>query len=329
MCGLLFVFFVFSGFLLSSSKSEGRAFPLPGNFDSVWDATLATLHSEKIPLAIVKKEEGYIQSATFPLYKKEYKEWAKAPTFSSQGFCALEIGVVEKDPTMTLVGIKAYYKRKHAFSSKGLKKNDKSKGVFEGLLGYRIHERIVETQFPKMKSMILGCDLRYDEATAHYLIAGAEPSELAYEEGLRNGDILLKIDGEVVTPGNLFGFFLKIDGESLKNVTVLRKKEEIHFPVSVFYLHSDSPHIGIRVTRDPKTKDFKITNVRDGSPAGEQGLLPGDVLLRQNDFVLDNWKNYYRAILAERENQPQVFQIRRDDSILKKTIIPRRETVLL
>ncbi|MFH1800285.1 MAG: hypothetical protein ABH891_05520 [Candidatus Omnitrophota bacterium] len=322
LCGLLFLCLLFSGFSLSSSKSEGRSFPLPGNFEEVWNATLATLEAEKIPLATADKARGYIQSATFPLYKKEYKEWAKAPSLSSSGFCALEIGIVEKDPTMTVVGIRAYFKRKTGFSSKGFRKKDGSRGRFEGLLGKNIHERLVEAKFPAIKSVILGCDLHYDDKTAHYFIAGADPSTLAYEQGLRNGDVLLKIAGQDVTPGNLFGFFLNVQGESLKKFTILREEGEMELPVSIFFLNSDAPHMGFRVERDPKTLRFKITEVRAGSPAAREGFLPGDILLKQNNFLLDGWKNYYRAILAQKDGEVQVFQIERSGKFLEKKIIP-------
>lgn len=312
-----------SGFSLSSSKGEGRSYPLPGSFNDVWEATVATLEDEKIPLSVINKKDGYIQSATFPLYKKEYKEWAKAPTFSSKGFCALEVGVVEKDPTMTVVGIKAYFKReKIGLRLTGIGKRDKSRGIFEGRLMHRIHKRLVETKYPKMKSVILGCDLHFDDKIAHYVIVGAEPHQLAYEQGLRNGDVLLKINEETVTPGNLFKNFLNIDGEVLKKITVFRDKNEVEFPISIFYLNPDAPHFGFYVERDPKTKQFIIKSVQSGSPAEREGLLPGDVLLKQNDVVLDNWKNYYRVILAQKEGAPQVFLIERKSTLLEKTITP-------
>lgn len=327
-CGLLFLCFLFSGFSLSSSKTEGRSFPLPGNFEEVWNATTAILEEEKIPLAVTDKTNGYIQTATFPLYKKEYKEWAKAPTLSSSGFCVLEIGVVEKDPTMTVVGIRAYFKRKTGLSSRGFRKRDGSRGVFEGSLAKNIHERLVETKFPGMKSVILGCDLHYDDKTAHYFIIGADPSSLAYEQGLRNGDVLMKIDGQDVTPGNLFGFFLNIPGEALRKFMIRREDGELELPVVIFSLNPDAPRLGFRVDRDPETLNFKVAKVRAGSPAEQGGLLPGDILLEQNREKLDSWKRYYRIILKQKEGEPQTFQIRRRGKILEKTITPETKPAL-
>lgn len=320
--GLLFFFLVFSGFSLSSSKSEGRSFPLPGNFQEVWNATLEILKEEEIPLAVQDQERGYIQTASFPLYKKEYKAWAKAPTLSSSGFCALEIGVVGKDETMTIVGLRAYFKRKTGFSSRGFRRGDKSRGVFEGLLAKQINERLITAKYPKMKDIILGCNLHYDDKTAHYMITEADPDGLAYEQGLRNGDFLSKIDDTQVTPGNLFDFFLSINGEAMKKFTIVRDKETMEFPVVAFFMDPVAPRLGFRIDRDSRTGQFRVSEVREGSPANQAGLLPGDVLLKQNGLLLDNWKNYYRAILAQKEGAPQVFQISRVGELLEKTIVP-------
>ncbi len=319
---LLFLFFLLSGFSLTSSKSGGRSFPLPGNFEEVWNATVAILEEEKIPIAVMRKQDGYIQTATFPLYKKEYKAWAKAPTLSSQGFCALELGVVEKDPAMTIVGLKGYFRRKTGLSSRGFRSTDKSRGVFEGLLAKKIQERLVTAKFPKMKSIVLGCNLYYDDETLHYLVYEAEPSQLAYEQGLRNLDMILKIDGKEVTPVNLFDFFLNIDGEVLKKFTVLRRKETLELPVTIFFLNPESPRLGFRVARDPDSLRFKVTEVLKDSPASRAGLLPGDILLGQNGTALDNWKHYYRAVLAQKGNEVQNFKIERNGKILEKKIIP-------
>jgi predicted metalloprotease with PDZ domain len=232
---------------------------------------------------------------------------------------------VEKDPTMTVVGIKAYFKRKHGYHVTGFGARDSSRGVFEGRLVHQIHERLVETKYPKMKSVILGCDLHFDDKIARYVIVGVESHQLAYEQGLRNGDVLLKIDGEEITPGNLFGHFLNIEGEALKKITVFRNQQQIELSVSIFYLNPDAPHLGFFADRDPKTKQFKITKVQEGSSAAREGLLPGDVLLKQNDAVLDNWKSYYRVILSQKENEAQKFLIDRRGQLIEKTIIPTAE----
>ena len=154
------------------------------------------------------------------------------------------------------------------------------------------------------------------------MITEAAPHELAFEQGLRNGDFLYKIDGKEVTPGNLFDFFLSVSGEDMRKITVVRNKETIELPVVIFFMDPVGPRLGFRADRDPKTEQFRVTEVAEGSPAQKAGLLPGDILLKQNDFVLNNWKGYYRAILAQKEGEPQVFQIDRAGELTEKTIVP-------
>ena len=96
----------------------------------------------------------------------------------------------------------------------------------------------------------------------------------------------------------------------------------MELPISIFFLNSDAPHMGFRVERDPKTLRFVITNVRADSPAAREGFLPGDILLKQNNFLLDSWGNYYRAILAQKDGEVQMFQIKRSGKSLEKKITP-------
>lgn len=229
---------------------------------------------------------------------------------------------MEKDPRMTILGIKAYFKRKVGYHLTGFGKRDSSRGIFEGRLIHLIHKRLVETKFPKMKSIVIGCDLHFDDKIARYIIIGAETHQLAYEQGLRNGDILFKIDNEEITPANLFVHFLNIQGEAVKKFTVIRDGTNVDLPVSIFYVDPDAPQFGFRVERDSKSKEFRIVSIREGSPAQQEGLLPGDVLLKQNDVLLKNWKIYYRMILEQKGNEAQTFSIDRKGEIIEKKITP-------
>ena len=115
---------------------------------------------------------------------------------------------------------------------------------------------------------------------------------------------------------------MNIDGEAIKKFTVQRKKKVLELPVTIFYLNPDAPHLGFLAERDPKTRQFKVSEVLKDSPASQAGLLLGDALLKQNDFLLDSWKQYYRAVLAQKENATQIFQIERGGRTLEKKITP-------
>ena len=348
LCSLLFLCIFCLGFRPIAPKTKTRVFPMPGTFEETWEATIETLESEEIPLLKADNENRYIQSKTFPVYKKEYKIWAKAPTFSSQGFCMVEIGLdgVEGNEGVTMVGIKAYFKRKHGFHLTGFGSRDSSTGVFERLLVGRINDKLVKKKYPKLKNVILGCNIRFDENIGRYIIAEAHRTQLAYEQGLRDGDVLLKIDGTEVSPANLFNFFLgiefeerlvkflddeyadllenmgqaKIFGEKTFNFLIKRKNEKIEIPVSVFYIGSEIPRFGMTVVRDEETRKFRVVNVRRDSPADKANIKRGDSLIAQNGILFDGWINYYRASLAGREHNAHYFQIEREGLIFVRKI---------
>jgi len=322
--GLLF-FFLFSSPLFAfslppSSKTKEQAFPLPGNYQEVWNATLETLNEEKIPLHTVDASRGYIQTQTFPLFRKEYRAWSKKPAFVSPGFCMLEIGVVHHGPSVTVVGIKAYFKRKHGLYLFGYRKKDRSRGQFEKLLAGRVNDRLMKQKYPRLKHIIVGCHLRYEESLSRYVIREAGPGGLGYEQGLRDGDILLKIDGHEVHPGSLFPFLLEGKGETVRRFTLKRKRKELELPVSIFSLNPDALPLGFSTARDPETGKFKVEEVAGGSPAEKAGLRAGDFLIQENETPLDSWRHYYRALASEKPGRAQAFLIERENASLVITV---------
>lgn len=307
---------------LRFKESKGKAYPLPGSYDEVWDATLKALQEEKIPVEIADKEKGYIQSKTFPLYEKEYEEWAKKPPLVDPGFCLVEIGIVKQTPTMTMVGVKAYFKRKSGLNPTGYRKNDPSRGVLEALLSNRINNLLIKTKYPQLNNVIVGCSFVYDDKTKHYIIADVVPGKLAYEQGLRNGDLLMKIDNQPIDPSNLFQLLINKPGETVRTFTVMRGKELHNLPISIFYLNPGAPKVGMSVKRDDVTKKFKVVSVRPDTPAAESDIRTGDFLIQENDVPLSNNKNYYRALVAERAGQPLVFTVERNGQTLTREVIP-------
>jgi len=318
---LILVFFLASGFLFSG-KAKQRSFTLPGGFNEAWEAALETLHAEEIPVLKEDKANGYIQTGTFPLYKKEYKAWTNSPPLSSPGFCVLEIGVVEIAPAVSAVGIKAHFKRKQGFYLLGYRKKDKSRGGFEKLLAGRINDRLVKKKYPKLENIVVGCNFRYSEELAKYTIAEADKQSLGYEQGLRNKDVLLAIEGMEIHPGNLFRFFLDVEGEVVRKFKLKRGREELEIPVSVFYLDPQAPRFGFTAARDEESGKFKVEKVAENSPAQAAGFQTGDFLLKENSFFLNGWKPYYQALLAEKAGAEQTFLIERNGITSSIKVIP-------
>lgn len=320
---LFFIFFHASspdGF--ASESSKGVTYPLTGAFQEVWKATLGTLETEEIPLLVIDEGNGYIQSKTFPLYRREYKKWSKKPLLASSGFCMIEIGLVKESEKITRIGIRAHFKRKNGFYFFGFRHDDKSKGVFEKRLIGKISDRLVKMQIPKLDSIIIGCNFKFDEEMKRYRIMEAGEGTLAYEQGLRNDDVLAKIDGKDISPENLFDFFLNVQGETVRTFTVRRGKKELDVPVSIFYANPKTPRVGIQVARDSLKNKFKITHVTEGSPAERGDLKVGDILLKQGGWTLDSWLNYYRALMAQAGGGEQIFVIVRGGAKLERKVTP-------
>ncbi len=306
---------------LSRPKSvTGSSFTFSGNYDDVWEAVVSILEEEEIPILTADKASGYIETKTFPLFKEEYKTWAKKPWLASSGFCMLEIGVAKQAFQVTTVGIKAYFKREKPVLFLGHRGLDPSRGVFEALLAGRMNDRLVKKKFPKLNHIVMGCKLRYAEPLGRYVIVHVEPGHLADEQGLKNGDVLLQINGENVHPGNLFHFFLKVEREAVLGFLVERRKKRIELPVRVYFVKPNHPAYGMTVERDQKSRKFKISYIREGSPADKAGIQAGDFLLKQNGMMLDSWTHYYQAFVSEERGKPQAFQIEREGRVFTREL---------
>jgi membrane-associated protease RseP (regulator of RpoE activity) len=310
---LLFLLVFTSGCAtISSSNPKPHVFLLPGSFDSVWQAAIETLEKEGIPVSSADRSSGQIESKTFPLYKKEYQRWAKEPLFAPPGFCMLQLEITQRTDLNATLGIRAHFWRKSNFYFFGIGHKDKSRGVFETLLAGRVNDRLVRKQTPKLISIVIGCSFRYDEALSHYVVFEAEPGGFGYEQGFRDGDSLIAIDGNEATPGNFFRLMLDVEKEKIKTFRLKRGRETVELP--------DLPKLGIAVVRDAKAKKFKISQVTPNSPAARADFRAGDFLIRENGTPLSGWREYYRALVSEEKDAAQVFVIERGGAVLTRTV---------
>jgi len=223
----------------------------------------------------------------------------------------VEIGLLPQTDVMTGIAVRAYFKREQPFSATGFTKYDKSNGQFEGFLAARVSSRLLKGKFPELENLIIGTNFRYNEEHSKYMIVESDRETLGYEQGLRNGDILLKIDEKEINPENFFEALSDIKSETLKTFTVYRNGARIRLPVSIFYLDPKAPRSGMSVIKDPEGWDFIVEQVLTNSPADMAGLKPGDILLKENDFWLDSWLNYHRAIATEISGVPNIFVVKR------------------
>lgn len=329
MVHFLFLFFAsgcsdFSINPWNSFRTRGESFSLAGKYEEAWQASLDALFAEGIPIQVSDVSRGFIQSKTFLLYSREYKAWSRKPLFAPSGYCMIEIGIGRESEEITQVGIRAFFRRKYPIYFFGVGKEDKSRGIFEKLLLGRINDHLVKKKWPKLESIFVGCNFRFDTRLSHYRIAEAEPGSLAYEQGLRTGDVLLEIDGKDIQYGNLFEFFLDAEGEKVSKFKVRRGRKKMEIPVSIFHIDPKSPRLGMIVRRDKLFRNFNLEEVLEDSPAEIAGLRKGDILLKQNGMALDGWVPYYRAAVNQNQRSEQVFLIERNGVELTRSVVAGR-----
>ncbi len=301
--------------------NHAQAFPLPGTYEEVRQTTLEVLREEGIPLYVSDSAKGYIQSKTFPLYRKEYKRWAQKPLFAPAGFCMVELFFSKQmNLSQTLVSARAHFRRRQPLYFFGFRKKDKSLGIFERLLIGKINDALVKKKWPKLASVVIGCTFRYDPSKLHYVVAGIEPGGLGEEQGFQNGDTLLKINGENVTSENLFRLILDVETVKTKKFRLGRKSKEVEISARIFHIPPDLPKIGIAVRRDERSQKFRITQVIQNSPASSAGILPGDVILEENQIPLTGWLDFYQAAAENPRASKFEFKIKRDDKTFMKEV---------
>lgn len=147
---------------------------------------------------------------------------------------------------------------------------------------------------------------------------GISVSEAGQKMGLKNGDVILKIDGkpaermETSTINMLFA----------NEVTVMRDGQEVTFPVNengvAAVLNQDGPK-GYFATRSPVVVDSFSAN----SNAKIAGLMKGDKILSINNNktnyfdqlspVLKQNKNKIVSVEVLRNNAPEIFDIKVDN----------------
>ncbi|PIQ85519.1 MAG: hypothetical protein COV74_08490 [Candidatus Omnitrophica bacterium CG11_big_fil_rev_8_21_14_0_20_45_26] len=311
-----FLHFVFlflcgcSSFTFFRSHPSGETTTFQGTYEQVWEATIKTLADEDIPILKVDQAQGLIETKTFPLFRREYRQWAHRPFFAPSGYCMLKIELRQQTENKTQANLQAFFRRKHGLHFFGISKQDKSRGVFEWRLAGRISDHLIKLRYPRLESTIVGCRFKLNEETERYMIVDVHEGSLGYEQGLRNGDVVIRINGMEVQPRNFFDFFLRVEGEEIKTFTVERRKHTLDIPVSVFHLDA-APTLGMRVQYREKNGQFEIIKVTAGSKAAKAGFQIGDVLIEENGIKIDGWVSYYRAILSEKKNQKLTFVVRR------------------
>jgi serine protease Do len=190
---------------------------------------------------------------------------------------------------------------------------------------------------PQMAQAIPGLPAGGDPSKAGALIAAISPDSPAFRAGLQPGDVITKVNDEVVTsPGDLAADIAGVNPGQDTSITYLRngKSKEISVAVATMPANPDqafqqnanaSPqampgHAGLGLTLAPLTPQARaqlnlpdsangavIAQVRPNSAADVAGLQPGDLLVAVGTAAINNPDDAVTAIdAAKKSGSPAV-----------------------
>lgn len=182
------------------------------------------------------------------------------------------------------------------------------------------------------------------------LIMGVTPNGPAAKAGLKEGDMILSVDGrEVNDPSDLLSNVVRRPVGSTVKMTYMRpaqggaQPEEKTAEVQVTSRPSEEAlakglqggptpeegqpeqgkanDLGVQVEpyRDKSTEGLKVTAVMPGSPADKAGIKPGDVLLKMDWVDLTSEQDLAKALKARTPGKPAPLYIMRGG---QKFLIP-------
>ncbi len=160
-------------------------------------------------------------------------------------------------------------------------------------------------------------------------IVKGSPAEKA---GLMRGDVILRFDDKEIEnahklsqlaaatpPGTLTKIDFLRNGQektiSLKVGTmpqeeqkIISQKKESDWGMSVQEL---TPQLAQQLGLDPETTGVVISNIKEGSPAAEAGLRPGDLITEVNRIAIKNLSDYQQALQKVKKGDHILLLIKR------------------
>ncbi len=172
----------------------------------------------------------------------------------------------------------------------------------------------------------------YEDNSPSLIVNAVIPRSPAEKAGLRSGDKITKINGEDVTLDLDFqtALLFAADDQSVK-MTALQDGKQKNFTISLEKSNkSSAPNsiawlpLGLKLEPIPASqmmdqhpnykRGLKVKSIRSGSPAEEEGIMPGDILVAMHGWKTESLENL--AFVLQRpdvvERKDFMFYIIRD-----------------
>lgn len=153
-------------------------------------------------------------------------------------------------------------------------------------------------------------------------VAGVvEPSYPAYKAGMREGDLIVSMDGRKISNWQQAREAIGINQEPYE-IKVKRNDEVLSFNVTpkIFtFLHQPVGEIGVYPKLSPV-----IGGVYKGSPADKAGIRPGDRIISVDGTKVKCWDEMQRIVSKHPEGTKE-FEIKRNGKRFKIRVTPRWE----
>jgi len=97
------------------------------------------------------------------------------------------------------------------------------------------------------------------------------------------------------------------------------------YPLLSGDLEGEFEGIGVVITTNEDTNEIEIVGLLEGAPAGEAGLLPGDIFVAVDGVDVDGWdQTEFAAEVRGPEGTDVTITVRRDDALVDFTITRAR-----
>ncbi|GAB6065235.1 RIP metalloprotease RseP [Aquifex pyrophilus] len=151
------------------------------------------------------------------------------------------------------------------------------------------------------------------------VVGYVEKDSVAQKAGIKPGDRIVKVDGyEIKSWEDLRDALINLSVKGVKETTLIveRNGKFIELKVPVPDVTTGEGRLGIAPYIPPV-----VGSVKEGTPAHQIGLKPGDVILKVNGEEIRTWYELVEKV-RKSKGKPLKLTIKRGNEIIEKVIVP-------